>query len=257
MIAFFGIELEFYITKNHQQFEFEEIKKTGIIEKIKNTLTKKFDNFFYIKKEQGLGQFEITSRKSSNQELITKNINQLKIILIRIAYEFNFEINLEAQPFLEDCGNALQINFSLEKNGKNQFIKNGENESEIMLYSIAGILNQTNQLIKIAAPKKNDYLRYDLEINRKLFQNGKYCSPTKINWGYDNRTCLIRVAGKKYDKNRRIEYRLASNNTDIKKLINAIYNAAELGISNETKPPEAFYGNSFDKQYHVLKSLDS
>lgn len=246
----FGIEWEFYITKNCQQISFLEIEELGIIKKIEQYLLRDFKGFFQLKKEKGQGQFEIVTKTISDKDLLYHNFNKLKENLPLLIFNFDLEINYLPQPFVSDCGNALQINLTIWDNGCNIFCKFNNEESKFLLFAIGGILARHQKEVVVIAATNNNYDRYDLALNQHIFKLGKYPSPTRVNWGYNNRSCLLRVVGK--DNNRRLEYRGGNADCNLKKLLEKIINSVEFGLNNNIKPIEPCYGNSFDQQYHNL-----
>jgi glutamine synthetase len=247
----FSIEWEFYITKNRQQVSFEKIIQLDIYPKITNHLAKNFKDFFSFKEEKGKGQFEITSAITSDKELLYYNFNKLKQELSLLIVSLNLEINYFPHPFLNDCGNSLQINISLWRDESNIFQKSKDKESAFLLYAVGGILKQhQKEIFFTAATNGSDYTRYNLELNRQIFKIGKYPSPTKLNWGYDNRSCLIRVVGK--GGNRRLEYRGGNANCNLKNLSEKVIRSIEFGLHNKTLPIDPCYGNSFDQRYNYI-----
>ena len=247
----FGIEWEFYITKYDKQISFMDIEKSGIISQIKELLQNDFNGFFQIKKENGLGQFEITSIIADNYNLLCNNFNNLKAKFSVIFQNCNLKINFLPQPFNNDCGNALQLNINIEKDGVNIFDKIANKESDYLLFAIGGILNRHQKdLLGVISNNNINYDRYSLQLNRNIFRLGKYCSPTRINWGYDNRSCLIRVIGK--GQNRRLEYRGANADCNLKNIIEKTIDAMKFGLENKITPIQPCYGNSFDEIYNKI-----
>ena len=97
--------------------------------------------------------------------------------------------------------------------------------------------------------------RFDLKRNKELFKKGKYTAPVNLSWGYDNRTCAIRIIGK--NQNRRLEFRIPDSNCDIKKATTKFLEMVYKGINSNTKPTPPIYGNAFDNQYNHISKLTS
>jgi glutamine synthetase len=67
---------------------------------------------------------------------------------------------------------------------------------EVLGQSVAGLLDALPEMAPLYAPNPNSYKRYAPHS----------FAPTTFTWGYDNRTCAIRIAGR--DKDTRLEVRL-------------------------------------------------
>ena len=258
-----GVEIEFFSNIDFDTLE-KEINKFS---KENNINLSGFD------KERGNKQYEIKFFPYKNIAKLIKDYNKLKNFL-----ENNLDCNFKSITSNDSVGSALQINISLFKNNKNLFLQDGKS---ILYNSVAGILYTTNMFIKIYA---NDMNRYDKDINSSLYDSGKIPAPSYISWGYNNRTCAIRIPDskvinndiekykKEIEESKRIEFRVPSSESNIKFAIYAILNSIIYGISNNLKPQESTYNNTFkdhnnleeiheeyydfSKYYEILKSID-
>ncbi|MFT6106534.1 MAG: glutamine synthetase [Rickettsiales bacterium] len=242
-----GIEMEFYLQEKNNPPSHKQVKK--FIFDLKTAI---FDNnigIVRIEPEQGSGQIEIKTPPYLDIPKLCQDIEQIKDIICNLSADLR--VNFSAQPFLKDCGSSLQINFSLTKNNKLIFAKNEGVESECLLHCVSGILGNIKNMMIIFAPLKQDYQRLDMQINRSLHKERKFTAPTNISWGYDNRTTLIRIPKTNKDNDRRLEFRLASNSSDIYLAISFLLLAILEGLSKKSKAPQEIYGNSFDGQYEL------
>jgi glutamine synthetase len=210
----------------------------SIISNLKSQLLKNFSLIYETQKEQGTSQVEIKSHFTSNLELLAQEIEGAKIFIKSFAKNNNLTACFKAQPFKDDCGNALQFNISMHD-------KNDSYSDKLIKNTIAGLLNGTNEAMLIFAPNREDYLRFSKEINSTLFKNGKYPAPSNLSYGVNNRSCAIRLL-----KNR-LEYRVPSANADVFFCLVAILNMISEGIKNNSIPNEPIYGNAFDQQYNL------
>ena len=251
LIPKIGIELEFYLLnqdnsplRNSDRLN-QFIKELSIKSLLQNI------NLLKIEKEQGVSQIEAKTAPYSDILSLCSDIFLFKKITKELAEKFSLKANFEAQIFKDDCGSAMQINLSLlDKKNNFLFAKNETTESLIMLHAIGGILKSISSLIIFCAPQKKDYLRYDKELNRELFKEGKFTAPVNICWGYNNRTTLIRIPTNNTCE-RRIEFRLPAANADIHLVIYNLLLAVSYGIENKIIPPEALHGNAFDERYKI------
>jgi len=245
-----GIELEFYLTKNNQQIADPNLIENFIAELSVEAQKQKID-LWKIEKEQGLGQIEIKTNPNINLDRLSFDIELIKVISEDLARKNNLKADFSPTPFFDDCSNALQINLTLlDKNHQNLFVKNGEEESQILLNSIAGILENIPQNLESFITSKTDISRFDLARNKKLFNNKKYTSPVNLSWGYDNRSCAIRIVGN--GENRRLELRIADANISVRNAISKSLEMIKHGIAANLQPSKPIYGNAFDEQYQDL-----
>lgn len=262
LIPVVGIELEFYLVG-------DKVIDQKIIAEFIVQLKLQLDNQRIIvqgiEPEQGLGQVEIKTLPYQDILALCQDILLIKAIVINLAQ--NFSSNLSAiftsQPFIDDCGSALQINLSLvSKNSQDLsnhylFAKNSFEESKYLLHAIAGILTNIKNLLLIAAPTHEDYPRFDRQLNNQLYKNKKYTAPVNISWGYDNRTALIRIPTTKEPSVRRLEFRLPSADSDVYLMTSFLLLAVLFGIEVRISPPPAIYGNAFDEQYDLEKLINN
>ncbi len=244
-----GCELEFFLLqKNHQPILNSEFL-LKLISDLKENLTAKFSLIYQVEKEQGDSQIELKTTFTSDLKKLCSEIELAKIFISNFAKERNLIESFAAQPFQNDCGNALQFNISLHENEQNIFDFDKE-----FLQKIAGsLLAKTNEMLIILAPNKEDYFRFNVETNLNLFRNKKFTAPINLSFGSDNRTCAIRIpAGK---NSVRLEYRVASANANPFLAISAILLAIADGVNCKYENDfKQIHGNAFDEQYS-LKNL--
>ncbi len=242
-----GIELEFYL-ENKGSADQHAVQK--FIPQLKLELQKENIDILDIEPEQGLEQIEVKTKPYSDLELLCQHINKIKTISSDLASKLNCKTNFLSQPYKNDCGSSLQINFSLIDSQNNfLFLGNKELESDYLLKSVANLLKFTTNTMLIFAPKQQDYLRFDLELNRNLHKNKKYTAPVNISWGYENRTALIRIPKVNDASQRRLEFRLAASDCDIYLAITFFLLIILDALDNNTKSILPTYGNAFDEKY--------
>jgi glutamine synthetase len=88
--------------------------------------------------------------------------------------------------FDEREGNSCHIHLSLRDGDDRPVLAGGDGRpSSVMEAFLAGQLACLRELTLLLAPNVNSY---------KRFQPGSF-APTAVRWGYDNRTCALRVVG--------------------------------------------------------------
>ena len=238
-----GCELEFFLLDKSNNKIFD------------NNIIDDFCKSVNAKREQGEGQIEITTNFTDNLLNLAKEIENIKNKIHYFANQINCVACFEGKPFEDDCGSALQFNISLHDE-KNHNIFN----DNLIEHCASGLLDSSHFMMLILAPKLQDYRRFDLDLNRKLFQLKKYTAPVNLSFGGDNRSCAIRVCKSTESPNsKRLEYRIASSEADIYLALSAILNALAFGLSEKKNNYSTIYGNAFDDIYRlekILKNID-
>lgn len=177
-----------------------------------------FDHNLTIKPEDGQNQYEVVTSVFENVTTFISSINNIKQELLNLGADL-YTLPENSPP------SSTQISFSLKKH-----------TDEIFFSMLAKIMHGIPELILITNPHITDIKRYEVQSVHL---------PTKICWGHNNRSCLIRVV-KHENKTRRLEIRAISNHANIKEIINKL---KEILMSNEQTLPEPVWGNANDPQY--------
>nr|WSZ95162.1 glutamine synthetase family protein [Streptomyces sp. NBC_00857] len=143
-------------------------------------------------------------------------------------------------------GNSCHIHLSLQdEHGAPVMGGDGPGGmSPVMRYFLAGQLAALRDFSLLYAPTINSY---------KRFQPGSF-APTAVAWGYDNRTCSLRVVG--HGRSLRFENRLPGGDVNPYLAVAGLVAAGLYGIENELELPEACTGNAYTAAYeHVPATL--
>ncbi len=212
LIIKIGCELEFFLLE-------EDAKKPadqGVVNDVISELQKKY----HVEKEQGISQIEIKTEFTPDLSRLCEELEDCKKFIKKLAEEKKLVASFAAQPFLDDCGSALQFNISLHDELDKNIFKTDEN---LLKNYVAALLEKTDEMMIFMAPKIEDYIRFSFELNRDLFKKGKFSAPINLSFGADNRTCAIRIPTiTKAKPGKRIEYRLAAADADPWLAISAI-----------------------------------
>ena len=129
---------------------------------------------------------------------------------------------------------GLANNFSYRNGGENLFMPTDDTNtpSKIGLSCIGGIVNHLPALTALGCPTVNSY--------RRLWDTG-FWAPIFSDWGYQNRTCGLRVSAPG-----RFEYRAADSFVNPYLLGGAIIKAFENGMANNMDPGEPEERNIYD-----------
>ncbi|MEN8652943.1 glutamine synthetase family protein [Streptomyces sp. 21So2-11] len=145
-------------------------------------------------------------------------------------------------------GNSCHIHLSLqavEEAGRNVMAGDGPGGmSPVMQHFLAGQLAALRDFSLLYAPNINSY---------KRFQPGSF-APTAVAWGYDNRTCSLRVVG--HGRSMRFENRLPGGDVNPHLAVAGLVAAGLYGIEHKLELPEVCTGNAYTGDYeHVPLSL--
>ncbi|MEV3992289.1 glutamine synthetase family protein [Streptomyces sp. NPDC049837] len=143
-------------------------------------------------------------------------------------------------------GNSCHIHLSLQDaDGHNVMAGDGPGGmSPVMRHFLAGQLAALRDFSLLYAPNINSY---------KRFQPGSF-APTAVAWGYDNRTCSLRVVG--HGRSMRFENRLPGGDVNPHLAVAGLVAAGLYGIEQELELPEPCDGNAYTADYaHVPTTL--
>ncbi|MFJ9212265.1 glutamine synthetase family protein [Streptomyces sp. L-9-10] len=139
-------------------------------------------------------------------------------------------------------GNSCHIHLSLQdEHGTNVMAGDGPGGmSPVMRHFLAGQLAALRDFSLLYAPTINAY---------KRFQPGSF-APTAVAWGYDNRTCSLRVVG--HGRSLRFENRLPGGDVNPHLAVAGLVAAGLYGIENELELPEPCAGNAYASAYEQV-----
>ncbi len=188
--------------------------------------------------ECGRGQHEIDFKYGGALETADR-VMTFKLVVKTIARLHGLHATFMPKPIFDVAGNGMHLNISMEKNGKNIFCAEDENNSkyglsEEALSFIAGIMKHIKGMTAVLNPLVNSY---------KRFVPG-HEAPMHIAWSAHNRSPLIRVPSASGDA-KRVELRSADPSAN-PYLALAVTIAAGLdGIEKGLKPKDPVDSNIY------------
>ncbi len=186
--------------------------------------------------ESGAGQFEVNLMHSDDALRAADDAVLFKNLVRNTARAHGFRATFMAKPFGDKAGNGLHVHFSLlNEVGKNVFNDDTDEGSDLMRHAVAGLIALMVDSALIFAPHQNSY--------RRIRPNAH--APTAVAWGYENRTCAVRIPGGNKAA-RRIEHRVAGGDANPYLVLAAILGAAVYGIENTLTPPAPTTGNAYE-----------
>lgn len=148
--------------------------------------------------EAGAGQMEINFAHGDALELADR-VFLFKRAVRETALRHGIFATFMAKPMETEPGSAMHVHQSVvdAATGRNIFTQADGGPSELFFHFIGGLEKYVPPALLMFAPHVNSYRR----LSR--FQS----APTNVRWGYDNRTCGIRVPNSS-PANRRVENRV-------------------------------------------------
>ncbi|MGW3725488.1 glutamine synthetase family protein [Streptomyces sp. NPDC000851] len=190
------------------------------------------------------GQHEIAFRYA--EALVTCDQHAVyKTGTKEIAAQEGMSITFMAK-YNEREGNSCHIHLSLaDEHGRNVMPGSAsDGMSDVMRYFLAGQLAALRDFSLLYAPHINSY---------KRFQPGSF-APTAVAWGYDNRTCALRVVG--HGRSLRFENRLPGGDVNPHLAVAGMVAAGLYGIEQKLQLPEPCPGNAYTADFeHVPGTL--
>jgi glutamine synthetase len=154
-----------------------------------------------------------------------------------IAYAKGVSITFMAKYDMSQAGSSFHLHSSLwdAAGARNLFHDDAAPEgSALFRHWVAGQMALARELSYFFAPYVNSYKRY---------QAGTF-APTRIAWGWDNRTTGFRVCG--HGPSLRIENRLPGADANPYLAFAATIAAGLHGIERQLEPPPLFRGNAYE-----------
>jgi glutamine synthetase len=130
----------------------------------------------------------------------------------------------------------LHMSLNETESGRSIFYEEGADHhmSERMRWFVGGQQRLMPELLAMVAPTVNSYTR--------LVPG--FWAPTAATWGYENRTCALRVIGGSAGS-QRVEYRIAAADINPYLALAAAIGSGLWGIENRIEPDAAIAGNAY------------
>lgn len=194
--------------------------------------------------ESGVAQMEINLRHGHPLELADQ-VFMMKRTIREAALEHEIYATFMAKPMAAEPGSAMHIHQSVvDRKGRNLFSNEDGEETELFHGFIAGQQTYLPAIMAILAPYVNSYRRIARDSG----------APVNTQWGYDNRTCGLRVPPSD-PANRRLENRIPSSDANPYLAIAATLAAGYLGMVGGLKPSEPVATDASVRGVELPRSL--
>jgi glutamine synthetase len=148
--------------------------------------------------ESGAAQLEINFQHGDPMALADQ-VLMFKRIIRQVALKHKVYATFMAKPMEHQPGSAMHLHQSIvdTKSGKNLFSNPDGGDSDLFRHYIGGLQKFLPQITPMFAPNVNSFRR----------MRPQFDAPINVQWGYDNRSCGLRVPISS-GADRRVENRL-------------------------------------------------
>lgn len=198
--------------------------------------------------ESGAGQLEVNFEHADPLSRADQ-VFLFKRSMREAALRHGIYATFLAKPMENEPGSAMHIHQSMldAKSGINLFAgeKPGQH-SKLFMHYLAGLQKYVPMAMPFFAPNVNSY--------RRLVVG--HVAPINVQWGYDNRTCGLRVP-MDTPENTRVESRFAGSDANPYLAMAATLACGYLGIIEKLLPTEPLAGSAQDKGFGLPRSLEN
>ncbi|WP_043618147.1 glutamine synthetase family protein [Chromobacterium violaceum] len=196
--------------------------------------------------EMGTAQMEINLDHGDPLQLADQ-VFLFKRTVREVAIRNNMYATFMAKPMQGQPGSAMHMHQSVVDiaSGRNIFSLDDGQPSEAFLHFIGGLQRYLPAAMPFFAPYVNSYRRLS-----------RYTSaPINLSWGYDNRTCGLRVPHSDPEA-RRVENRLAGVDVNPYLAMAASLACGYLGMRDRIDPSEPLSGSAYEQPHQLPRHLD-
>jgi glutamine synthetase len=181
--------------------------------------------------EGGPGQHEINLHYAPPLQMADRHV-LYKHGVKALAQACGLSATFMAKPFTNQAGSSCHVHLCLyDSTGRPAL--GVDNLSALGRSFLAGLLAYSPELTFLHAPYANSYRR---------LQPGSF-APVNATWGWDNRTCMIRVLGR--GQACRFEFKIPGADVNPYFSFAAILAAGLAGVNNELDLPDPVEGNAY------------
>ncbi len=195
--------------------------------------------------ESGAAQFEVNFLHGDPLDLADQ-VFTFKRTVREAALKNDMYATFMAKPMEKEPGSSMHIHQSIldAKTGKNIFVDEAGNETDLFHYYIGGLQKYTPYALAFYAPNVNSYRRFAKDI----------AAPINLCWGYDNRTTGIRVPASKPEA-KRVENRFPGMDANPYLALAASLACGYLGMKEKIKPTSPTTDSAYDQDIQLARSL--
>ncbi|MEY2690421.1 MAG: hypothetical protein RL375_4621 [Pseudomonadota bacterium] len=196
--------------------------------------------------EAGAGQMEINFSHGDPMDLADR-VFLFKRTVRETALRHGIFATFMAKPMEMEPGSAMHIHQSVvdAQTGANIFTLPDGSASELFTHYIAGLQTYVPQVMPMLAPYVNSYRRLTRFMS----------APINVRWGFDNRTCGIRVP-KSPPQSRRVENRVPGVDVNPYLAMAATLACGYLGMVERLTPSPAMTDSAWQLDHELPRHLE-
>jgi glutamine synthetase len=196
--------------------------------------------------EAGAGQMEINFSHGDPMDLADR-VFLFKRTVRETALRHGIFATFMAKPMEMEPGSAMHIHQSVVdvQTGNNIFTAADGSETALFKHCIAGMQKYVPLVMPMLAPYVNSYRR----LSRLM------SAPINVQWGYDNRTCGIRVPNSG-PQDRRIENRVPGVDVNPYLAMAATLACGYLGMVEKLEPTTPMAGSAWQHEHDLPHHLE-
>ena len=183
------------------------------------------------------GQYEINLWHGEALDAADRTF-MFKTAIKDIVHRTGQHATFMGKPWSDEGGSGFHLHFSVtDLAGKNQMHDGSGNLSDVARKLIAGLTTNANGLTALTNPTVNAFKRLGPDT----------LAPYRANWGYDNRSCMVRIPPER-GQGTRLEVRVGDGAANPYLVIAGILAAALDGITRDLACPPDAVGMAYDNE---------
>jgi glutamine synthetase len=195
--------------------------------------------------ESGTAQLEINFNHGDPVH-VSDQVLVFKRIVRQVALKHGVYATFMAKPMENQPGSAMHLHTSLvdAKKGDNLFAGDGDSNSDMFNYFVGGLQKYLGLVTPLFAPNVNSFRR----------MRPDFSAPVNVQWGYDNRSCGLRVPISQA-ANRRVENRLPGADANPYLAVAATLVCGYIGIRDKIAPLPMIDGSAYKEARTLPRTL--
>ena len=196
--------------------------------------------------ESGTAQLEINFLHGDPVRLADQ-VLVFKRIVRQVALQHGVYATFMAKPMEHQPGSAMHLHISMidQASGDNLFADASGADSAMFRHFVGGLQTYLPEVSPLFAPNVNSFRR----------MRPSHSAPINVQWGYDNRSCGLRVPISDRE-NRRIENRLPGADASPYLAMAAALICGYLGVEEAIEPSAQVTGNAYNHARTLPRTLE-
>ncbi|OIQ89993.1 gamma-glutamylputrescine synthetase PuuA [mine drainage metagenome] len=196
--------------------------------------------------EAGAAQLEINFLHGDPVRLADQ-VLVFKRLIRQVALQHGVYATFMAKPMIRQPGSAMHIHQSVVDmdSGRNLFAGEDGGDSPLFRHYIGGLQKILPRITPLFAPNVNSFRR----------MRPSYSAPINVQWGYDNRSCGLRVPICD-PQGRRVENRLPGADSNPYLALAASLVAGYIGMVEKLEPTAVVDTNAYNRKRTLPKTLE-